>query len=91
MNKKDTLLTVFAIAVILMAFLSVITMVSRWLDHLPELWDFIANGAMFLAFATYGIYDLISAFQSDKETHDPDCPCRIGTNGLCRKPNNTKC
>lgn len=76
MNKKDRLLTAFAIAVMLMAFLAVATMVSRLLDHLPEPWNFIANGAMFLAFATYGIYNLISAFQNDKEIHDPDCPCR---------------
>lgn len=76
MNKKDRLLTAFAIAVILMAFIVATTMVGRLLDRLPEPWNFIANGAMFLAFATYGIYGLISAFQNDKETHDPDCPCR---------------
>lgn len=76
MNKKDRLLTAFAIAVILMAFFVATIMVSRLLDRLPEPWNFIANGAMFLAFATYGIYGLISAFQNDKETHDPDCPCR---------------
>lgn len=76
MNKKERLLTAFAIAVMLIAFLTATTMVSRWLDHLPEPWNFIANGAMFLAFATYGIYGLISAFQNDKEIHDPDCPCR---------------
>lgn len=80
MNKKDILLTAFVIAVMLMAFLAVTTMISRWLDHLPEPWNFIANGAMFLAFATYGIYGLISALQSDKETHDPDCPCREKNN-----------
>lgn len=76
MNKKNTLLTAFAIAVMLMAFFAATTMVSRLLNHLPEPWNFIANGAMFLAFATYGIYGLISAFQNDKEIHDPDCPCR---------------
>lgn len=76
MNKKNRLLTAFAIAVMLMVFLAVTTMFSRLLDRLPEPWNFIANGAMFLAFATYGIYDLISAFQNDQETHDPDCPCR---------------
>lgn len=76
MNKKNRLLTAFAIAVMLMVFLAVTTMISRPLYHLPEPWNFIANGAMFLAFATYGIYGLISAFQNDKETHDPDCPCR---------------
>ena len=74
MNKKDRLLTAFAIAVMVMVFLAVATMVSRLLDHLPEPWNFIAKGAMFLAFATYGIYGLISAFQNDKEIHDPDCP-----------------
>lgn len=76
MNKKNRLFTAFAIAVILMAFFAVTIMISRLLDHLPEPWSFIANGAMFLAFATYGIYGLISAFQNDKEIHDPDCPCR---------------
>lgn len=69
-------MTAFAIAVLLMAFIVVITIISRLFDHLPEPWNFIANGAMFLAFATYGIYGLISAFQNDKEIHDPDCPCR---------------
>lgn len=76
MNKKDRLLTAFAIAVMLMALFAAAAIVSRLLDYLPEPWNFIANGAMFLALATYGIYGLISAFQSDKETHDPDCPCR---------------
>lgn len=75
MNKKEKLLTAFAIAVMLMVFLAVTTMVSRLLNRLPEPWNYIANGAIFLAFATYGIYGLISAFQNDKETHDPDCPC----------------
>lgn len=75
MNKKDRLLTAVAIAVMLMVFLAVATMVSRLLDHLPEPWNFIVKGAMFLAFATYVIYGLISAFQNDKEIHDPDCPC----------------
>ena len=76
MNKKYRLLTAFAIAVMLMVFLAVATLVSRLLDHLPEPWNFIANGAMFIAFATYCIYGLISVFQNDKEIHDPDCPCR---------------
>lgn len=76
MNKKNRLLTAFAIAVMLMVFFAVITMIGRLLDYLPEPWNFIANGAMFLAFATYGIYSLISAFQNNKEIHDPDCPCR---------------
>ena len=74
MNKKYRLLTAFAIAFMLMVFLAVATMVSRLLDHLPEPWNFIANGAMFIAFATYCIYGLISVFQNDKEIHDPDCP-----------------
>ena len=72
MNKKDILLTAFAIAVMLMVFFAVITMIGRLLNHLPEPWNFIANGAMFLAFATYGIYGLISAFQNDKAIHAPD-------------------
>lgn len=75
MNKKDRLLTAFAIAVMLMTFFVAAAIISRLLDYLPEPWNFIANGAMFLALATYSIYGLISAFQSDKP-HDPDCPCR---------------
>lgn len=75
MNKKNRLLTAFAIAVMMMALFVIATIISRLLGYLPEPWNFIANGAMFLALATYGIYSLISAFQSDKP-HDPDCPCR---------------
>lgn len=82
MNKKNRLLTAFAIAVMLMAFLVAATIISRLLDYLPEPWNFIANGAMFLAFATYGIYGLITAFQNDKEIHDPDCPCREKDNHI---------
>nr|DAQ74119.1 MAG TPA: Putative manganese efflux pump [Caudoviricetes sp.] len=76
MNNKNRLLTAFAIAVMLMALFAAATMISRLLDHLLEPWNFIANGAMFLALVTYGIYGLISAFQDDKEAHDPDCRCR---------------
>lgn len=67
MNKKNRLLTAFVIAVMLMVFLAVTAMISRLLDHLPEPWNFIANSTMFLAFATYGIYGLITAFQNDKK------------------------
>lgn len=76
MNKKRKLLMAFIAAAAMMVFFVVVGLISGLLDYLPRPWNFIANGAIFLAFATYGIYGLISAFQSDKEIHDPDCRCR---------------
>lgn len=63
MKKKRKLLMAFVSAVVLMALFVVAAMIITLLDCLPKPWNYIANGAMFLAFATYGIYGLISEFK----------------------------
>lgn len=54
--KKIKLLIAFITSLVLMILAIVTVIISNLLNCLPEPWNFVANGAMFLALTTLFVY-----------------------------------